>query len=64
MSVSSTKARNTSTPGEVAQQSGNAQVIGRESPTSLYDKELSSMEEEGGLTQPIRPGLSTSIPSG
>ena len=28
---------------------GNVQVIGRESPTSLYDKELSSMEEEGGF---------------
>ncbi len=28
---------------------GNVQVIGRESPTSLYDKELSSMDEEGGF---------------
>ncbi len=28
---------------------GNVQVIGRESPTSLYDQELSSMEVEGGF---------------
>ena len=28
---------------------GNASVIGRESPTSLYDQELSSMEVEGGF---------------
>jgi argininosuccinate synthase len=27
---------------------GNVRVIGRESPTSLYDKELASMEVEGG----------------
>ena len=33
----------------VALYKGNVQVIGRESPTSLYDKELSSMEEEGGF---------------
>ncbi len=28
---------------------GNVQVIGRESPTSLYDRELSSMDQEGGF---------------
>ena len=28
---------------------GNVNVIGRESPTSLYDRELSSMEVEGGF---------------
>ena len=28
---------------------GNVNVIGRESPTSLYDQELSSMDEEGGF---------------
>jgi len=28
---------------------GNVQVIGRDSPTSLYDQELSSMEVEGGF---------------
>ena len=28
---------------------GNVQVIGRDSPTSLYDQELSSMEAEGGF---------------
>ena len=28
---------------------GNVNVIGRESPTSLYDQKLSSMEEEGGF---------------
>ncbi len=28
---------------------GNARVVGRESPTSLYDQELSSMEVEGGF---------------
>lgn len=28
---------------------GNVQVIGRESPTSLYDQKLSSMEVEGGF---------------
>ncbi len=28
---------------------GNVNVIGRESPTSLYDKELSSMDVEGGF---------------
>lgn len=28
---------------------GNVQVIGRESPVSLYDKELSSMDVEGGF---------------
>jgi argininosuccinate synthase len=28
---------------------GNVQVIGRESPTSLYNQELSSMEVEGGF---------------
>ncbi|MBL7092749.1 argininosuccinate synthase, partial [candidate division KSB1 bacterium] len=27
----------------------NVQIIGRESPTSLYDQELSSMEVEGGF---------------
>jgi len=28
---------------------GNVQIIGRESPTSLYDQEISSMEVEGGF---------------
>ncbi|NOX38333.1 MAG: argininosuccinate synthase [Calditrichaeota bacterium] len=28
---------------------GNVQIIGRESPTSLYDQELSSMDQEGGF---------------
>jgi argininosuccinate synthase len=28
---------------------GNVTVIGRESPTSLYNRELSSMDEEGGF---------------
>lgn len=28
---------------------GNANVVGRESPTSLYDRELSSMDMEGGF---------------
>ncbi len=30
---------------------GNIQVLGRESPTSLYDRALSSMEIEGGFNQ-------------
>lgn len=30
---------------------GNVQVIGRESPSSLYDRELSSMDVEGGFNQ-------------
>jgi argininosuccinate synthase len=30
---------------------GNVMVLGRESPTSLYDQELSSMEVEGGFDQ-------------
>jgi argininosuccinate synthase len=30
---------------------GNVTVLGRESPTSLYDKDLSSMEIEGGFNQ-------------
>ena len=28
---------------------GNVQIIGRESPTSLYDQDLSSMDKEGGF---------------
>lgn len=28
---------------------GNVQTVGRESPTSLYDEELSSMDQEGGF---------------
>ena len=30
---------------------GNVSVLGRESPSSLYDKELSSMDIEGGFSQ-------------
>lgn len=30
---------------------GNIQIIGRESPSSLYDQELSSMDVEGGFNQ-------------
>ena len=30
---------------------GNVTVLGRESPSSLYDKELSSMDIEGGFNQ-------------
>ncbi len=33
----------------VALYKGNVQIVGRESPTSLYNKELSSMDEEGGF---------------
>lgn len=36
---------------------GNVQVIGRESPTSLYDQALSSMDIEGGFNQTDSSGF-------
>jgi len=36
---------------------GNVTVIGRESPTSLYDQKLSSMNEEGGFSAPDSKGF-------
>jgi len=36
---------------------GNVSVIGRESPTSLYDQKLSSMEIEGGFNAPDSMGF-------
>lgn len=36
---------------------GNAYVIARESPTSLYDKDLSSMDIEGGFDQSDSEGF-------
>ncbi|MBN1157491.1 argininosuccinate synthase [Candidatus Woesearchaeota archaeon] len=36
---------------------GNAMAIGRESPSSLYDKELSSMDIEGGFNQEDSKGF-------
>ena len=36
---------------------GNANIIGRESPTSLYDSELSSMDVEGGFDQTDSDGF-------
>jgi argininosuccinate synthase len=36
---------------------GNISVLGRESPSSLYDKELSSMDIEGGFNQQDSEGF-------
>jgi argininosuccinate synthase len=36
---------------------GNVNIIGRESPTSLYDEKLSSMEIEGGFNAPDSKGF-------
>jgi len=36
---------------------GNVMVIGRESPSSLYDKELSSMDVAGGFNQKDSEGF-------